>query len=74
MGLGLGPNGAGAEERFVAAGPWLAPHPVVPAPALARAGAAYDVRREAAFNLSLILRASGAEPLARQLLRQHLTI
>jgi hypothetical protein len=33
-----------------------------------------DLRREAAFNLSLIYRQSGADLLAKQLLRQHLTI
>lgn len=38
------------------------------------AGATYDLRREAAHNLALIYRQSGADPLARQLLRQHLTV
>ena len=34
----------------------------------------HDLRREAAFNLSLIYRSSGADELARQVLRQHLTV
>lgn len=38
------------------------------------AGPTYNLQREAAFNLSLIYRQSGADALARQLLRQHLTI
>ena len=37
-------------------------------------GPAYDLRREAAYNLHLIYRQSGANALARQLLRQHLTV
>ncbi|EFN59685.1 hypothetical protein CHLNCDRAFT_133218 [Chlorella variabilis] len=40
----------------------------------AGAGPAYDLRREAALNLSLIYRQSGADLLAKQLLRQHLTV
>lgn len=32
------------------------------------------LRREAAFNLSLILRGAGADELARQVLQQHVTI
>lgn len=32
------------------------------------------LRREAAFNLSLIYRGAGADDLARQVLRQHVTI
>ena len=34
----------------------------------------FDLRREAAHNLALIYRRSGADLLAKQLLRQHLTI
>lgn len=34
----------------------------------------YDVRREAAHNLVLIYRTTGAVTLARQVMRQHLTI
>ncbi|PSC75147.1 general transcription factor 3C polypeptide 3 isoform X1 [Micractinium conductrix] len=45
-----------------------------PPPAAAAAGPTYDVRREAAHNLALILQTSGAAPLARQLLRTHLTV
>lgn len=38
------------------------------------AGPSFDLRRDAAYNLSLIYKASGADALAKQLLRQHLTI
>lgn len=43
-------------------------------PPSTRTGAAFDLRRDAAYNLSLIYKASGAGALARQLLRQHLTV
>lgn len=36
--------------------------------------AAIDLRREIAHNLSLIYRASGADELARQLMRTHLVV
>ncbi|PRW60262.1 general transcription factor 3C polypeptide 3 isoform X1 [Chlorella sorokiniana] len=45
-----------------------------PPPSAAAAGASFDLRRDAAYNLSLIYKASGADALARQLLRQHLTV
>ena len=32
------------------------------------------LKREAAYNLSLIYRGAGADDLARQVLRQHVTI
>ena len=35
---------------------------------------AATLRREAAFNLSLIYRGAGADNLARQVLRQHITV
>lgn len=47
--------------------------PDPPTPALL-AGATYDLRREAAYNLALIYKASGAGALAKQVLRQHLTV
>jgi general transcription factor 3C polypeptide 3 (transcription factor C subunit 4) len=33
-----------------------------------------DLRREAAHNMALIYRASGADELAREVLRQHLSV
>ncbi len=33
-----------------------------------------DVRREAAHNLALLYRSSGADELARQVLRQHFSV
>ncbi|KAI7842713.1 hypothetical protein COHA_003644 [Chlorella ohadii] len=45
-----------------------------PPPSAAAAGPSFDLRRDAAFNLSLIYKSSGADALARQLLRQHLTV
>ena len=33
-----------------------------------------DVRREAAHNLALLYRSSGADDLARQVLREHFTV
>lgn len=44
------------------------------AAASASSGDGCDVRREAAYNLSLIYRASGSDDLARQLLRQYCTV
>lgn len=38
------------------------------------AGPSFDLRRDAAYNLSLIYKASGADALAKQLLRQHLMV
>ncbi len=46
----------------------------VPPPPALLAGPSFDLRRDAAFNLSLIYKSSGADALARQLLRQHLTV
>ena len=40
----------------------------------AEAGEAADLRREAAFNLAQIYRASGADDLARDVLRRHFTV
>lgn len=40
----------------------------------AEAGGAGDVRREAAHNLALIFRRSGAPHLARKVLRAHFTV
>ena len=45
-----------------------------PRPLPCLAGPTYDLRRDAAFNLSLLYRQSGADALACQLLRQHLTV
>ncbi|KAL4427748.1 hypothetical protein ABPG75_001837 [Micractinium tetrahymenae] len=64
--LGLLHIAAPFYERVLETGP--------PPGAASAAGAAYDLRREAAHNLALIYRRSGANPLARQLLRQHLTV
>lgn len=36
--------------------------------------ARYDLKREAAFNLSLIYRSSGSDDLAREVLRAHCTL
>jgi signal transduction histidine kinase len=42
-------------------------------PGVAGGEGAFDVSPEAAFNLALIYKGSGAAPLAKQLMRKHLT-
>jgi hypothetical protein len=58
-----GEGGEGGEGGAV-------PRAGAPVPQLSK----YDLRREAAYNLSLIYRSSGADELAREVLRTHLSL